>query len=103
ARADGGGGRAGDEKDGPLSPGAFGARRGGPGAVEGPPRGPLPRLQLRRDLGRRGLEVDHRELVVGHGLLRIGRIDLGCPGDERETLVARNRYARRWADNAGRG
>src|SRR5262249_52053657 len=42
-------------------------------------------------------------LVVGDGLLRIGRIDLGCPGDERETLVARNRYARRWADNAGRG
>src|SRR5262245_2583442 len=88
---------AGDGKDRDRSLRAVGDQREGPGAIDRHARGTLPRLQLRRDLGRRGLEIDHRELVVGDRLLRIGRIDLGCAGDEREALVARDRYARGWA------
>src|SRR5262249_40732913 len=94
---------AGDGKDGDRSLRPVGDQREGPGAIDRHACGTPPRLQLRRHLGRGGLEIDHRELVVGGRFLRIGRIDLGSPGDERETLVARDRYAQRRADNAGRG
>src|SRR5262249_45384982 len=56
---------AGDGKDRDRSLRAVGDQREGPGAIDRHARGTLPRLQLRRDLGRRGLKIDHRELVVG--------------------------------------
>ena len=94
---------AGDGKHRDRSLRAVGDQCQRSGAIDRHAGGALARLQLRRDPGRRSLEIDHRELVVGDGLLRIGRIDFGCPGDERETLIARNRHAGRWADHAGRG
>lgn len=48
------------------------------------------------------LEIDDGELVVGHGLLRIARIDLGCAGHQREALIARERYAQGRPDDARR-
>ena len=71
-------------------------------AIDRHARRPFAGLQLRRDLGGRGLEVDHCELVVGDDLLRIGRIDLRRPRHECKALVARDRHARRRTDNAGR-
>ena len=67
---------AGNGKDGDRSLRPVGDQRERSSAIDRHARGALPRLQLRRDLGRRGLEIDDREFVVGDRFLRIGRIDL---------------------------
>src|SRR5262245_66601816 len=70
---------AGDGKDGDRSLRPVGDQRERSGAIDRHARGALPRLQLGRDLGRRGLEIDDRKLVVEDRLLRIGGVKLGFP------------------------
>ena len=45
-------------------------------------------------------QIDDRNLVVGNGLFRIGRIYLGRGGYDRKTFIGRNRDARGWPDDA---
>src|SRR5438034_824191 len=53
-----------------------------------------------RDLS---VRMDAGELVVGPGLLRVGWIDAGCAGRQREALIARDRYGQGRPEDARRG
>src|SRR6266403_1487461 len=94
--------RASNGKHGHRSFRAVRDQRQCPGAIDRYARGAFARLQLRRDFGRRGFEIDDRQLVVGHRFLRIARIDLGCAGHQREALIARDRYTQGRPDDARR-